>query len=135
MKYYWVNYTLPPQEKPLCAVVLEVQEFAKASVREEKQDLSEAKALESVDLLPGFLSSGHTDKKTTSGERELEGATSSESAAGGVFGERKNINFPGVIVDLPTLAEQDKEDILKRGVPNKMLSKELPHLHKNSPRG
>ncbi|KAM2294089.1 hypothetical protein ACFX1S_034040 [Malus domestica] len=122
-------------EKPIHAVVTEVHEFAKASVREEKRDLSEAKALESVDLLPGFLSSGHTDKKTMSGERELEGAASSESAAEGVFGERKNFNFLRVIVDLPSLAEQDKEDILKRGVPNKMLSKELPHLHKNSPKG
>ena len=27
---------------------------------------------------------------------------------------------PGVIVDLPTLTEKDKEDILKWGVPNKI---------------
>ncbi|PWA65503.1 Pyruvate kinase [Artemisia annua] len=27
---------------------------------------------------------------------------------------------PGVIVDLPTLTEKDKEDILKRGFPNKI---------------
>ncbi|CAL5340958.1 unnamed protein product [Camellia sinensis] len=35
-----------------------------------------------------------------------------------VLGERKNVNLPGVVVDLPTLTEKDKEDILEWGVPN-----------------
>ncbi|KAM1007598.1 hypothetical protein ACFX2I_004153 [Malus domestica] len=50
-------------EKRLRAVVSEVREFAKTIVKEKKRDLSEAKALESVDLLSRFLSSGHTDEK------------------------------------------------------------------------
>ncbi|KAL0459854.1 UNVERIFIED_CONTAM: Pyruvate kinase, cytosolic isozyme [Sesamum latifolium] len=33
-----------------------------------------------------------------------------------VLGERKNVNLPGVVVDLPTLTDKDKEDILKWGV-------------------
>ncbi|KAF3772084.1 Pyruvate kinase cytosolic isozyme [Nymphaea thermarum] len=37
-----------------------------------------------------------------------------------VLGERKNENLPGIVVDLPTLREKDKEDILKWGVPNKI---------------
>ncbi|CAA6655706.1 unnamed protein product [Spirodela intermedia] len=37
-----------------------------------------------------------------------------------VLGERKNVNLPGVVVDLPTLTDKDKEDILEWGVPNKI---------------
>ena len=35
-----------------------------------------------------------------------------------MLGERKNVNLPGVVVDLPTITEKDREDILGWGVPN-----------------
>ena len=34
------------------------------------------------------------------------------------IGERKNMNLPGVVVDLPTLTEKDISDIVEWGVPN-----------------
>jgi len=34
------------------------------------------------------------------------------------IGERKNMNLPGVIVDLPTLTEKDIDDITNWGIPN-----------------
>ena len=34
------------------------------------------------------------------------------------IGERKNMNLPGVIVDLPTLTEKDINDIQNWGIPN-----------------
>jgi len=32
--------------------------------------------------------------------------------------ERKNVNLPGVIVDLPTLTAKDEVDLVEWGVPN-----------------
>lgn len=49
-----------------------------------------------------------------------------------VLGERKNVNLPGVVVDLPTLTEKDKEDILKWGVPNKIDMIALSFVRKGS---
>lgn len=37
-----------------------------------------------------------------------------------VLGEQKNVNLPGVVVDLSTLTAKDNEDILGWGVPNKI---------------
>ena len=34
------------------------------------------------------------------------------------YRERKNVNLPGVIVDLPTLTSKDEEDLVKWGLPN-----------------
>ncbi|GFP95652.1 pyruvate kinase cytosolic isozyme [Phtheirospermum japonicum] len=49
-----------------------------------------------------------------------------------VIGERKNVNLPGVVVDLPTLTEKDKEDIMKWGVPNKIDMIALSFVRKGS---
>ncbi len=31
---------------------------------------------------------------------------------------RKNVNLPGVVVDLPTLTKKDEDDLVNWGVPN-----------------
>jgi pyruvate kinase len=36
------------------------------------------------------------------------------------LGERKNMNLPGVCVDLPTITEKDRDDLLNWGVKNKV---------------
>merc|ERR1712003_217668 len=36
------------------------------------------------------------------------------------IGERKNMNLPGVVVNLPTLTEKDIQDIVEWGIPNKI---------------
>lgn len=49
-----------------------------------------------------------------------------------MLGERKNVNLPGVVVDLPTLTEKDVEDILKWGVPNQIDMIALSFVRKGS---
>lgn len=49
-----------------------------------------------------------------------------------VLGERKNVNLPGIVVDLPTLTEKDQEDILQWGVPNKIDIIALSFVRKGS---
>lgn len=49
-----------------------------------------------------------------------------------LLGERKNVNLPGVIVDLPTLTDKDKDDILKWGVPNNIDMIALSFVRKGS---
>ncbi|KAK1650432.1 hypothetical protein QYE76_068237 [Lolium multiflorum] len=49
-----------------------------------------------------------------------------------LLGERKNVNLPGVIVDLPTLTEKDKVDIMQWGVPNKIDMIALSFVRKGS---
>ncbi|CDY36795.1 BnaA03g10910D [Brassica napus] len=49
-----------------------------------------------------------------------------------MLGERKNVNLPGVVVDLPTLTEKDKEDIMKWGVPNQIDMIALSFVRKGS---
>ncbi|KAG8498189.1 hypothetical protein CXB51_007126 [Gossypium anomalum] len=49
-----------------------------------------------------------------------------------MIGERKNVNLPGIVVDLPTLTEKDKEDILGWGVPNSIDMIALSFVRKGS---
>jgi Pyruvate kinase, barrel domain len=49
-----------------------------------------------------------------------------------MLGERKNVNLPGVVVDLPTLTDKDKEDILEWGVPNNIDMIALSFVRKGS---
>eukprot|EP01018_Ginkgo_biloba_P038388 Gb_25227 [translate_table: standard] len=49
-----------------------------------------------------------------------------------VLGERKNVNLPGIVVDLPTLTDKDKEDILEWGIPNKIDMIALSFVRKGS---
>ncbi|CAA7025378.1 unnamed protein product [Microthlaspi erraticum] len=49
-----------------------------------------------------------------------------------MLGERKNVNLPGVVVDLPTLTEKDKQDILEWGVPNHIDMIALSFVRKGS---
>lgn len=49
-----------------------------------------------------------------------------------MLGERKNCNLPGVVVDLPTLTDKDKEDILQWGVPNDIDMIALSFVRKGS---
>lgn len=49
-----------------------------------------------------------------------------------MLGERKNVNLPGIVVDLPTLTEKDKEDILQWEVPNRIHMIALSFVHKGS---
>ncbi|RDX62208.1 hypothetical protein CR513_59482, partial [Mucuna pruriens] len=49
-----------------------------------------------------------------------------------VLGERKNVNLPGVVIDLPTLTEKDKEDIFQWGIPNKIDIIALSFVRKGS---
>lgn len=64
-------------------------------------------------------------------DKEL-GLVSCRCENSATLGERKNVNLPGVIVDLPTLTGKDKEDILQWGVPNKIDMIALSFVRKGS---
>lgn len=88
----------------------------------------------SEDVKPGMVilcSDGTISFKVLSCDKQL-GLVRCRCENSAVLGERKNVNLPGVIVDLPTLTDKDKEDILAWGVPNKIDMIALSFVRKGS---
>lgn len=86
------------------------------------------------DVNPGMVilcSDGTISFTVLSCDKEL-GLVRCRCENSAVLGERKNVNLPGVVVDLPTLTEKDKEDILQWGVPNKIDMIALSFVRKGS---
>lgn len=86
------------------------------------------------DVKPGMVilcSDGTISFKVLSCDEEA-GVVRCRCENSATLGERKNVNLPGVIVDLPTLTEKDKEDILGWGVPNKIDMIALSFVRKGS---
>ncbi|KAF3783075.1 Pyruvate kinase cytosolic isozyme [Nymphaea thermarum] len=88
----------------------------------------------SEDLKPGSVilcSDGTITLSVLSCDKE-RGLVCCRCENSATLGERKNVNLPGVIVDLPTLTEKDKDDILNWGVPNKIDMIALSFVRKGS---
>lgn len=87
-----------------------------------------------VDLHPGntILCSDGTVTLTVLSCDPAAGTVQCRCDNTAMLGERKNVNLPGVVVDLPTLTEKDKEDILGWGVPNKIDMIALSFVRKGS---
>ncbi|KAK4608181.1 hypothetical protein RGQ29_001830 [Quercus rubra] len=87
-----------------------------------------------VDVKPGMVilcADGTISFKVLACDKKL-GLVRCRCENSSVLGERKNVNLPGVVVDLPTLTEKDKEDILKWGIPNKIDMIALSFVRKGS---
>eukprot|EP00249_Psilotum_nudum_P011547 c23233_g2_i1 orf=124-1272(+) len=87
-----------------------------------------------VDVSPGntILCSDGTITLTVLSSDPASGTVKCRCENTAVLGERKNVNLPGIVVDLPTLTEKDKEDILRWGVPNKIDIIALSFVRKGS---
>ncbi|PKU66024.1 Pyruvate kinase, cytosolic isozyme [Dendrobium catenatum] len=87
-----------------------------------------------VDLKPGntILCADGTITLTVLSCDPSAGAVRCRCENTAMLGERKNVNLPGIVVDLPTLTDKDKEDILDWGVPNKIDMIALSFVRKGS---
>ncbi|CAI0384637.1 unnamed protein product [Linum tenue] len=86
------------------------------------------------DVKPGsriLCSDGTISLRVLSCDRE-KGLVNCLCENSATLGEKKNVNLPGVIVDLPTLTEKDKDDILNWGIPNKIDVIALSFVRKGS---
>ncbi|KAK9825979.1 hypothetical protein WJX74_002803 [Apatococcus lobatus] len=73
-----------------------------------------------VDMKPGMqilCADGSIVMETISSDTSA-GTVRARCMNNATLGERKNMNLPGVIVDLPTLTKKDEEDLVKWGIPN-----------------
>lgn len=87
-----------------------------------------------VDLKPGntILCSDGTISLTVLSCNPEAGTVRCRCENTAMLGERKNVNLPGIVVDLPTLTEKDKVDILQWGVPNNIDMIALSFVRKGS---
>ncbi|XP_010516170.1 PREDICTED: pyruvate kinase, cytosolic isozyme-like isoform X2 [Camelina sativa] len=86
------------------------------------------------DLKPGdvvLCSDGTISMSVLSCDKSL-GLVRCRCENSAILGERKNVNLPGIVVDLPTLTSKDKEDIMQWGVPNKIDIIALSFVRKGS---
>ncbi|KAI4348436.1 hypothetical protein L6164_009161 [Bauhinia variegata] len=104
------------------------------SIKGDEKMISMSYKMLARDLNPGNLilcSDGSISLTVLECDKEL-GLVKCRCENSAVLGERKNVNLPGIIVDLPTLTEKDKEDILGWGVPNKIDMIALSFVRKGS---
>lgn len=75
-----------------------------------------------VDLEPGntILCSDGTITMTVLECHPARGMVKCRCENGAMLGEKKNVNLPGIVVDLPTITQKDVDDILQWGIPNKI---------------
>jgi pyruvate kinase len=75
-----------------------------------------------VDLEPGnvILCSDGTISMTVLECHPKKGMVKCRCENTAMLGEKKNVNLPGIVVDLPTITQKDMDDILQWGVPNKI---------------
>ncbi len=74
------------------------------------------------DVSPGncILCSDGTITLTVLETDEQNGTVKCRCENTAMLGEKKNVNLPGIVVDLPTITKKDIEDILEWGVKNKI---------------
>lgn len=75
-----------------------------------------------VDLEPGntILCSDGTITMTVLDCHPEKGMVKARCENTAMLGEKKNVNLPGIVVDLPTITQKDIDDIMQWGVPNKI---------------
>ncbi|CAI9095857.1 OLC1v1031884C1 [Oldenlandia corymbosa var. corymbosa] len=104
------------------------------SIKGDKNMISMSYKKLAEDLVPGseILCSDGTITFTVLSCDKKKGLVRCRCENSAVLGEKKNVNLPGVVVDLPTLTDKDKEDILHWGVPNQIDIIALSFVRKGS---
>ncbi|KIZ06088.1 pyruvate kinase [Monoraphidium neglectum] len=100
----------------------EVTLTADYSIQGTKDVIAMSYAKLAVDLKPGALvlcADGSIVMEVISCDAKA-GKVKARCKNTAVLGERKNVNLPGVVVDLPTLTEKDIDDLVNWGIPNEI---------------